>query len=630
MGLLPSGQGGSAPIPPGPSPMPPAFLIPRTVELASQVLPAGGAYTAQAFSAIPAGTKRVAYWVKYTGNTATSKPKFRVEFSNGTDTGGEMILDPSSIAATSAGYASANIYVETLDAAAPGVSPAFWSGVIQVNVPDNSTGIRLLAAEYGDIVAGHAGTIADCIHGGWRSGRVTILLAPRLRTAALREPGAGYFNKFLPTGYTDLLAWYALPPKSLIASPDDYVARVVPSTLDLSAWSPVRSTTASAGVNDPDGNAVWTLIENTGATTSHYAAVTVSNAVLARTTTLVVTFRAYAGPSARNIRIQDSSGAGAIFSTSDGSVLGVSAGVTAPPATDIGGGYFLGTIVGRIANAAVSSRAHQRDRRRYTGDGTSGAIRRFRRAARPRRRNLHPLRSQSPSPGAPYLWRHGVRRDAGTFANMPYYQGSLSANWSTGAPSAYNPGNSSMKLRRAAGGSRVCIERSTVNRNRVDRDAQESMRPRLPRASALLKLAGATANVRMLRAQPGRASGADIRVDDGAGTPTAATGHRCAGRCGSGGPRTCSAAPATALYKGSAAPLIADASNPLAATAITCTLIERRKSSKRRHVGATRAGFARYDRNPSGVQRPDRGTRSQRAWSPGVGGSMNHAIFQPL
>ena len=115
-GYDPGGGGnGPGPIPPGTIVMPAGFLIPRTVELASQVLPAAGAYTAQGFSAIPAGTKRVSYWVTYTGNTATSKPKFRVEFDNGADAGGEMILDPSSIAATSAGYASANIYVETLE-----------------------------------------------------------------------------------------------------------------------------------------------------------------------------------------------------------------------------------------------------------------------------------------------------------------------------------------------------------------------------------------------------------------------------------------------------------------------------------------------------------------------------------
>jgi transglutaminase-like putative cysteine protease len=60
------------------------FLIPRTVELAPQVLPGGGAFTpppGTGFSPIPAGTKRVAYWTHYTAASVTGALGYAIEYS---------------------------------------------------------------------------------------------------------------------------------------------------------------------------------------------------------------------------------------------------------------------------------------------------------------------------------------------------------------------------------------------------------------------------------------------------------------------------------------------------------------------------------------------------------------------
>lgn len=143
-------------VPSGTTPAPSGFLIARREHLASQTLPGAGAFTNQAFETVPAGTKRVAFWVTYTRGAAGGFPKFHVEFDNGTDQGRDVIIDSLSLTTT-----DPNGQFNVPLAEPAGAVPADGSAieyVLDFDLPPNTTGVRLLAAEEG--VAGTPGTIA--------------------------------------------------------------------------------------------------------------------------------------------------------------------------------------------------------------------------------------------------------------------------------------------------------------------------------------------------------------------------------------------------------------------------------------------------------------------------------------
>lgn len=83
----------------GSSPTPePAYSFAR-VEHFSGVLPASGAFSAQSFQALPEGTKRVTYWVKYTPTVPNGRFTWRHESGNLiTDEGRDPIQDNASLA----------------------------------------------------------------------------------------------------------------------------------------------------------------------------------------------------------------------------------------------------------------------------------------------------------------------------------------------------------------------------------------------------------------------------------------------------------------------------------------------------------------------------------------------------
>jgi hypothetical protein len=150
------GGGGSSTQPAEPA------VVARTVHLASAALPAAGAYSAQALYAPGAGLSRyIAFWITYTRGTANGRPKFKVEWSNGTETAAtELVIDET--LTTSAPSASQNAYLSEILGPAPANGSAVtYLLVLQNNV--GATGVRLLAAEAG--VVGTPGTCAIAITG---------------------------------------------------------------------------------------------------------------------------------------------------------------------------------------------------------------------------------------------------------------------------------------------------------------------------------------------------------------------------------------------------------------------------------------------------------------------------------
>lgn len=140
-----------------------SFTIPRTVHLASQVLPAAGAFTSQDFAVLPPGTREMVYWITYTRAPGfTGYPQFLVQWSNGVEEAFELVLDKGTIVvAQPAG--DFNTYVEEILAPIPG-SDAALSYVYEFVVPYGASGGRLLAAEKGDV--NNPGSIVIAYTGG--------------------------------------------------------------------------------------------------------------------------------------------------------------------------------------------------------------------------------------------------------------------------------------------------------------------------------------------------------------------------------------------------------------------------------------------------------------------------------
>lgn len=125
------------------------FVIPRREHLASQTLPPAGAFTTQPLETVPAGTKRVAFWATYTRGMAGGFPSFRVEFSNGTETSSRDVFIDSVSLTTTDPNGSFKVPLAEPEGAAPADGSAI-EYVLDFDLPPNTIGVRLLAAEEGE------------------------------------------------------------------------------------------------------------------------------------------------------------------------------------------------------------------------------------------------------------------------------------------------------------------------------------------------------------------------------------------------------------------------------------------------------------------------------------------------
>jgi hypothetical protein len=142
--------------PSGGTAVPASFVVGRQVQLASQELPAAGAFTAQALQSIPQGTKRVTYAVTYTRGAAGGFPVFRHEASNGTETMRSVLQNDGSLVVTQPD-GRVNVQLEELAGPQPADGTAITYELTYV-LGANITATRLLVAEAG--VVGTPGTIA--------------------------------------------------------------------------------------------------------------------------------------------------------------------------------------------------------------------------------------------------------------------------------------------------------------------------------------------------------------------------------------------------------------------------------------------------------------------------------------
>lgn len=137
------------------------FELARSVHLASQALPAAGAFTNQAAFTVPAGITEISFWVTYTRGAAGGFPYLQVLIGNGTEEGNDITIDQNIVVAQPLG--TQNIYEQQLAGPIP-ASAAAITYVVAVRVPRGATKIRLIAAEGG--VPATPGTIAIALAGG--------------------------------------------------------------------------------------------------------------------------------------------------------------------------------------------------------------------------------------------------------------------------------------------------------------------------------------------------------------------------------------------------------------------------------------------------------------------------------
>ena len=138
------------------------FAIEREVHLASQALPAAGAYTTQVYTALPPGTTRLAFWTSYTRGAVGGYPGWRVQWGNGTESNSRaMILDEGSLT-PALPSATAQTYQETLLGPIPQDGTAL-TYLYEFDVPPGATEVRLQVAEVG--ITATPGTAAIAVTG---------------------------------------------------------------------------------------------------------------------------------------------------------------------------------------------------------------------------------------------------------------------------------------------------------------------------------------------------------------------------------------------------------------------------------------------------------------------------------
>jgi hypothetical protein len=137
------------------------FELARSVYLASQALPAAGAFVIPSQFTVPAGITEISFWVTYTRGAVGGFPYLQVLFGNGTEEGNDISIDQTVVVAQPLG--TQNIYEQQLAGPIPATGAAI-TYVIAVKVPRGATTIRMIAAEGG--VTATPGTIAVALTGG--------------------------------------------------------------------------------------------------------------------------------------------------------------------------------------------------------------------------------------------------------------------------------------------------------------------------------------------------------------------------------------------------------------------------------------------------------------------------------
>lgn len=135
--------------------------LPRQIHLASQALPAAGAFTSQNFFSIPAGTKDLVFFIRYTRGAAGGQPLFRAEIDNGSEQSRYIITDQNSLAIT-APEGLFNFYLSEPQGPVPADGSAI-NYVLEYLIRGAPLGIRLLVAESG--VTATPGTIQITLTG---------------------------------------------------------------------------------------------------------------------------------------------------------------------------------------------------------------------------------------------------------------------------------------------------------------------------------------------------------------------------------------------------------------------------------------------------------------------------------
>jgi hypothetical protein len=139
-----------------------SFTIPRTEHLASQGLPAAGAWVDQAFATLEPGTTQLTYWITYRRGSATGFPLLRPQWGNDTEEADELILDESSFAATPP-TGRVSVYQMRLAGPVPADNNPITYALV-LDVPYGSTKARLNVSEGGDIA--NPGNITVAYTGG--------------------------------------------------------------------------------------------------------------------------------------------------------------------------------------------------------------------------------------------------------------------------------------------------------------------------------------------------------------------------------------------------------------------------------------------------------------------------------
>lgn len=135
-------------------------FIPRTV-IFNGVLPGAGAFTNPLFASVPIGTKRVTFWVTYTRGGVGGFPAFRAQWSNGVEEANEAVEDLSSLVVAQP-IGTINVYEHEMLGPIPGnATPLVYPLVF--DVPDGTSGVRLIAAERGAIAT--PGTVLIALTG---------------------------------------------------------------------------------------------------------------------------------------------------------------------------------------------------------------------------------------------------------------------------------------------------------------------------------------------------------------------------------------------------------------------------------------------------------------------------------
>lgn len=135
---------------------PAGSTIDRQVHVASQVLPAAGAFLTPEWQDIPKGTTRVTYWVTYTRGAAGGYLRSEAHYSNGSEDSREVIIDPTLV--TSQPNGRLPLLLEQFEGPQPADGNAITYALTYEGLPAATRQVRLLVAEAG--VTGTPGTVA--------------------------------------------------------------------------------------------------------------------------------------------------------------------------------------------------------------------------------------------------------------------------------------------------------------------------------------------------------------------------------------------------------------------------------------------------------------------------------------